>query len=400
MRRHYLYLIPMLALLAGCTSETGLLLDVSGPSGVSSSAAGVTSLELVVAHPSWCERWVEDLSASRTRVAVGGRDLSARPYSFLLRPVHLTDVNEPLMALALARDASDRLVGAASFPDLRWRVGDVVEQQDRVQVLSRASQPDGPVYDTADGCVCMPGQPWIGLGTGMGCDVGIPTSYARLMDTAGCELPPGSAGLPVPVCDGQLYPGEVADRALPCFAATQQNCHVAARGCHDGDGRAYNDECLPPTSAPALPSSALCDAYLACERRACGDLIGCFRAALTPVQFECHMQVDRQTPIRPCADGQWQAVLDAQASGADCVTALLDGNAQPPLTLSLGGGDPFASSCPPTLTVSAVDAAASLETVPLSFDVWLTLGDHLARARLLLEIGCTNGPSLTCTRLP
>ena len=45
--------------LAGCKPETGLIVEVQGTlGGGSTTAAGITKLDFVVAHPSWCERWV------------------------------------------------------------------------------------------------------------------------------------------------------------------------------------------------------------------------------------------------------------------------------------------------------------------------------------------------------
>ena len=43
----------------GC-NQTGLLLEVGGPNGTTSTAAGIATLDFVVAHRSWCERWVSD----------------------------------------------------------------------------------------------------------------------------------------------------------------------------------------------------------------------------------------------------------------------------------------------------------------------------------------------------
>jgi hypothetical protein len=392
---------------AGCGQETGLLLEVGGPDGKSSVEAGGVALELVVAHPSWCERWVQDLSASRTRVDVSGRDLGQHPYRMLVRPVHLTDIDEPVRAMALLVDGAGRVIGQAQYGEMRWSAGEVLLHRARVELLARGAEPDGPVYATDDGCVCLPGQPWVGLGTGAGCDARIPTSFDRLVDTAGCELPPGRTTLPVPVCDGQLYPGEVADRQLPCFAAGAASaCGVGVRGCRDQGGVAYETECVLQATDPALPSAALCDAYLGCERQACSDVIGCFRSALTPLELDCQLRVDRAlgaAGVQPCPfDGAWRAVLDPQATGAGCVAAMLEGVAQPPFTVGLATAgvtsvEAVAASCPPTLGVEKIDVE-QLELLPESFDVHFTVGDHLIHAKVHVAVGCSAAPSLVCQR--
>src|SRR4051812_17764088 len=85
-------LVWWLLLLAGCTNKVGLLLEVSMHGGASSIDKGVARLELVMGTKSWCERWVEDKSASHAAVDVAKRDLGKNPYSFLVEPVQATDI--------------------------------------------------------------------------------------------------------------------------------------------------------------------------------------------------------------------------------------------------------------------------------------------------------------------
>ena len=53
---------------AACTPETGLIVEVHGPSAAPRrrSTPGITKLDFVVAHPSWCERWVGVAPANHT----------------------------------------------------------------------------------------------------------------------------------------------------------------------------------------------------------------------------------------------------------------------------------------------------------------------------------------------
>src|SRR5438876_11250697 len=90
-------------LAAGCAPETGLIVEVTGPAGDTSSvAAGVAKLDFVVAHPSWCDRWVGVEPAMHTPVDVSGRDLTKRPFEFRINPSHMTDLGEYVYAAALA----------------------------------------------------------------------------------------------------------------------------------------------------------------------------------------------------------------------------------------------------------------------------------------------------------
>src|SRR5439155_404235 len=75
------------------------------------------------------------------------------------------------------------------FGALNWSVEEGVRQYSAaIDFLRRGSQPDGPIYVADDGCVCLPGQPWMGTGSRSGCDPGVITSFARLQDTRECEL--------------------------------------------------------------------------------------------------------------------------------------------------------------------------------------------------------------------
>ena len=87
---------------AGCVNETGLMLEVTGPGDRTSVAAGITKLDFVVAHPSWCDRWVGVEPAMHTTEDVSGRDLTKKPFEFRINPSHTTDLDEYVYAAALA----------------------------------------------------------------------------------------------------------------------------------------------------------------------------------------------------------------------------------------------------------------------------------------------------------
>jgi hypothetical protein len=398
------------ALLAvGCARETGLMVEVQGPAGVSSTQAGIAKLDFVVAHRSWCERWVGDATAMHTTKDVSGRDLEKKPYQFLITPTHQTDLAEPVYVAALAYAADGQLVGRALFGAHPFAHGKVLERAAPVQLFGRASQPEGPKYVDADGgCVCMPGQPWIGNGAGSGCDSRVVTSFARLVDTAGCELPAG-APLPDPVCDGQAYREEATDRDLPCWADDGQGaCRVTLRHCADHDGVAWGEECHTGPDDVMLPAgSELCQRYLACEQQACGDVVGCFRDAFTQkATIKCTLPIDPSTApgekIQPCPNGKWQAPLPlVNTSGAMCITALVDGVEQPPFTLGLvaaGQSDLEAvtATCPATLQIEAIDAPYP-EAVPETKELDLVAGEHLVHVTINVVRQCTGEASLVCS---
>jgi hypothetical protein len=224
------------------------------------------------------------------------------------------------------------------------------------------------------------------------------TSFDRLQDTRGCELPQG-ANLPI-ACDGQQYPNEVTDRQLPCFANVNGACRVDTRNCKDSNGYAYDQECVPDPSAPPLPDSTLCDAYLACERTACGDVIACFTQKSTSLKHTCTLRIalTNDTAMHPCADGQWLATLGTGTS--ECPAAILNGTHQPPFTI--GFRDPNQTdvqpvgSCPLQLAVDQIDAS-DYDQVPYSFDFFATVANHLVEFHVNIVLGCADGvPSLIC----
>jgi len=406
MRRRHVPPVRLAALLsvllAGC-GQTGMLLEV----GANAAMTGVSQLELIIAHQTQCERWIDETSP-HLRVSVDGRNLQKSPYALMIHPSHFTDFEAPIFALALAYDANGQLIGGASFDSHRFVKGSI--EKFHADLALRGASPDGPKYVTDDGCVCLPGDPWIGTGTGTGCDPLVVTSFARYADTAGCELPAGHLQPTTQVCDGQSY-DEPTDRDLPCFARRtvngQKTCRAHVRVCRDRDNVAYGDTCDAADNDPVLPSDTLCAAYLACEQQPCNDLMACMRATvLSPATFTCTLRVDPTTQagkaIRPCAlGGPWQTPLEPTATGAGCVATVIEGQ-QSVLTagfLETSGTGPatvqtIATRCPPTFTVDKIDVNSPAE-VPESFDLDVTLGDHLAHVKIDVVRAC-DGPSLTC----
>jgi hypothetical protein len=391
-------------LIAGCGKQTGIELAVGAPASPSSVQMGVATLEFVVAHQSWCERWVADQSASGTSVDVTTRDLAKSPYRLLVQPTHLTDLSQPVFSVAIARDASGHAIGLASFGDHPFRQGSVDQYAATLNFFRRQDAS----YVADDGCVCAPGQPWIGTGSGTGCDPGVVTSFARLQDTATCELAPGLRELTAPVCDGHPYLDETQDRQLPCFHTGESGCQLSVRNCADHDGIAYDEECTSGSSKPLLPSAALCSAYAACEQTACGDLIGCFLAAVPATrQITCTLRVDPASanPVAPCPSGTWEAPLfpaSAGLTGAACVSSVIEGVVQHQLTLGLKSADPNATGaqpastlCPPTLLVDkiAIDTPAQ---VPDQIALILTVGDGVVNVTINVVRACGTEPSLVC----
>lgn len=398
-----------LLVIAGCVPATGVIAEVQGPDGTTSIAAGIATLDFIVAHPSYCGRWVGVAPATHTRVDVSGRDLGKRPYDFMISPSHQTDLSEPVYIAAIAYAADGHFLGEASFDAHALVKDQVLKRTAKLFVFARGSQPSGPKYISADGCACVPGEPWVGTGSGAGCDPRVITSFARLGDTANCELTPRGAPLPVPVCDGQQYLDEPLDRRLPCWAADAQgNCRVTLRQCTDHDGVAYNDECAPGAGDLMLPAgSQLCDRYLACEQDACSDPIGCFRAAFVQkASVKCTLHVDPATTpgqkIRPCPGGSWKAMLPTGATGGTaCQGAVLDGVAQPPFTLGFAApmqaaAQPLAAQCPNLLQIDAIDAPYPA-AVPEVKELDLVSGEHLVHVIITVARTCGAEPSLVCS---
>jgi hypothetical protein len=294
--------------------------------------------------------------------------------------------------LALADDG--HLLGVAAFDPHPFVYEEVAKYSARIALLDRRDAS----YLASDGCVCVPGVPLIGTSSGTGCDQDLPPSFARLVDTAGCELPAGAA-LPIGVCDGQLYPGEKPNRDLPCFASTPGACRAGHRICNDQGGRAYDRECVPDSSAPVLPSSALCDAYLGCEMIACADPGVCLQDS-TPAhkQLRCTLPVNPDVvngASGPCDGGNWSYTFDG-LSGAACVGTMLDGMDQGPATIGWEKDattpDPvlISSLCPPTLVVSRLNAKPG--ELPGQLNFALSLGDTVYDVTLSFEVVCNGQP--------
>lgn len=399
-----------LLVVVGCVPSTGLIVEVQGPDGVTSTQAGIAQLDFVVAHPSWCERWVGVPPAMHTKVSVAGRDLTKKPFDFRIDPSHQTDLSAHVYVAALAYDASGNLLGEASFDSHPLAKEMVLKRTAKIFMFNKSGA-NAPRYVADDGCVCAPGEPWVGTGSGSGCDTRVVTSFARLIDTAGCELTPKGSAPPVPVCDGQQFLDEPTDRELPCWATDGQGaCRVTTRRCADQNGVAYTDECHTGNNDTMLPAgSMLCDRYLACEQKACSDVLGCFRAAFGQRgTLKCTLRIDPTTTpgekIRPCAGaGAWSFALSQTITGSNCIAAVVDGVNQPPWTLGLappggaaGAARPLASACPDVFQVDAIDARYPA-AVPDTKEVDLVVGEHLIHVIITVERSCANGgPSLVC----
>jgi hypothetical protein len=396
----------LLAMVAGCVPATGTILEVQGPMGTTSTAAGIATLELVVAYSSFCDRWVQDHSASRMKVSVAGRDLDKRPYDFFVEPSHQTNLAQPVYLAVLAWSATGELLGEATFGTHPFDKDKVYKHQARVALFDASvRRPGGPQYVASDGCVCVPGEPWLGTALpGSTCDSRVITSFARLGDTAGCDLTPKGAPLPVPVCDGQRYRDEPINRHLPCWANDASGaCRMTQRRCADHDGQAWAEECITSSADPMWPQgSPLCSRYLACEQTACGDVTGCLLASFsTTVNVSCTVRLDSTGPgetIRPCPGTTWKTPLPTMA-GQSCLAGVVQGIAQPPFTLGLGANGAAAATatvCPLVFQIDAIDAPYPM-AVPTDKTVEIVVGDRLMRVTLTPEIGC-NGtePSLVC----
>lgn len=352
--------------------------------------AGIVELELVAAHASYCQRWVTDSTASGRRFDVKKRDLTRSPLRILLDPVQATDLDAQVLPLVLARDATGRTIGVASFGEQRYRFEKVDRYVATIALFGEGREPAGPSYAASDGCVCIPGQASIGNGTQTGCDLALPPSFARLADTAGCELAAG-ATLPSGVCDGQIYPDEVQGRMLPCFHASGGACSVGQRTCEDRNGRAYTSECKSDASL-ALPSGVLCEQFLACQQTACIDPVDCLKTSTPghhPLKCALPVMLDGGMP-RACDGAQTSVALGA-ATGSACVASMLDGTRVGIATLGWKSAGQSAAQvtsdlCPTTLQIDSIDAKAATALAPTTFTA--TIGDSVYDVELSYPVGC------------
>ena len=375
--------------LAACAPQTGLLLEIQGPAATTSVAAGITDLQLVMARPSYCERWVTDTASSVLRFSVAGHDLDKSPTTILVVPDHETDLTQAVRANVLARNASGQLVGLAAFDAVPFSQGEVLRYSQHVGLLAA-----GPPELAADGCICVPGHPSVGTSSGTGCDQSLPPSYARLVDTAGCELPAG-AGLPLGVCDGQLYPGERGNRDAPCYVASATGCHIGQRVCTDANGQAYASACAVDEKSATLPSSELCDAFATCEATACQDPVPCLRkSAVHHTKLHCTLPMQSMSKdgvAQPCEGEAWATAVGTQ-TGVACIASMLEDRHVGPVIVGFQQGPSnkatmSATSCPPTLRVDAVNIADPRK-LPATLAFAFTLDDLIYDVTLQPIIGC------------
>ena len=378
-------------LLVACAPRTGLELVVRGPQSTTSVVAGIVELELVVGHASYCERWVADTAATGRRFDVAKRDLSRSPLHILVLPVTETDLAADVRPLVLARDASGHVVGVARFGAHSYRFEKVDRYATGIELFNEGRADGGPSYAASDGCVCLPGEPSIGTGKQIGCDQALPPSFARLADTAGCELPAG-ADLPSGACDGQLYPGETEMRDLPCFSTRDGACALGQRVCVDTGGRAWAGECAADPML-ALPSGTLCAAFLACQQTPCADPLACLKRNTMHRTLHCTLRVDEQGgKVSACSGSSTQVALGS-ATGAGCIASMLDGIAVGAATVGWkaegsGAAQVTSAFCPPTLQVDSVSGKPGALD-PTTFTI--TVGDQLYDVELAYAVGCGQG---------
>ena len=392
--------------LAGCADATGLILEVRAPT-ENPTSVQVAELRLVMTHTSWCHRVVADTEASSLSISVAGRDLATDPVRILVTPDQHTALgegmpSEPVRAIVLALDAAGQLVGKATFASHPFVYEQVIRYAAPIDLLGRGAQADGPRYATADGCVCVPGLPLVGR-PGAACDTLVPPSFDDLMNTAECELPPG-ADLPIGVCDGQLYPGERQGRAVPCYVASGDSCRIGQRTCADTEGVGYDKECAAGAAATALPSGALCKAFLDCERDACVDPIACLKTKFVAKNVHCTLPISLTAAngTEPCAGGSWVLAGPSTASGAACVAAMIDGTRQGPVKIgwqTANSPDPqvVSTQCPPTLLVGAVGGDPA--KLPAQVEFSISIGDDIFHVTVDLLVECGTTPesrSLRC----
>jgi hypothetical protein len=386
-----LRLLP-LALLAGCT-ETGVLLTVHGDG----QPGSIATLELFAAPQSYCDRWVRDSSATETTYSVAGRNLDKSPYKILVKPPHVVDLSQPVYYVVVAFDGQGLLTGSAEFGDQAFEANKVFGRDASIDDLLRPQPTSGPGPQYFGGsdedCLCLPGRRWIGNGRRTSCDLRVVPSQDRVADTAGCDLPPQiDTLLKTPVCDGQTWsaPGDQPMRTTACFVTDKQGaCKMVARQCADQNGVAWGEECNPDdASAQTLPSTALCDAFAACEATPCNDLDGCFLRTAPTQTVACTLSVDPATGM-PCAGKNWTAALGAQTTAA-CTTAVI---ADPPPVVA-DVKNTATTGCAPVLEVTSVGDVGS---APASTEIDAVVGDKVLKIGIHLVKSCAvDAPGLVC----
>ena len=397
--------------LAGCAPATGVHRRGAGAARrrARRRQAGIAKLDFVVAHQSFCERWVGVDAGQRTARATSAAAISTKQ---AVRVPHHAVAHDRSRRADVRRRAGLRRrraasLGEASFDAHPFAHGKVLKRQSQI-FLFADSKPGGPQYVSGDGCVCAPGEPWVGNGSGTDCDTRVITSFDRLIDTAGCELTPKGAPLPVPVCDGQLYMDEPADRALPCWASDDQSV------CRVDDAPLRRSRTASPT--PRSATSTARDTMLPADSALCTQLPRLRADGLRRRHrlLARHVHADGEPQVHaadrsddgaecsrfaPAPTARGRAALPTAATGATaCPAAMLDGVEQPPYRARLrrrrqdgraGAGD--------GLPEHAGRSTRSTRPIPTrcrdkEFD--LVIGEHLTHVSITVVRECTGHGAL------
>jgi hypothetical protein len=315
--------------LAACSSETGIVVAVSGSS--------VDELAFQVGVSDGAD-YVLDASASGQTRDVRGRDLRLDPYELLLRegdeskPVAMT-----VRVLVLGARGGKQVSFALLEPPQAFVRGEVLR---RALLLQETAADAGKLGKCYQARVAQKSYRLIAADD-RDCD-GVSPAEGDCAD-ADAAVRPGAKE----ICDGKDNDCDPKTQFVGseiCYATAGSRCHQGLRSCDESKGQGKLGPCSADESGP-LAAEAYCRAQKSCE--SAPSPAECVAGKVTPVLFGCKAVVHESklcggsatvelggTPPPSCvwaliSDGGWPLAL----AGAGCKASLtVAGGGAPPAT--------------------------------------------------------------------
>jgi hypothetical protein len=321
-------------LLTGCSSETGILVGVSG------SSVEELVFEVAVAEGA---AFVLDQGASGETRDVRGRDLRLEPYEHLLRPEDPEAPPPQLRVLVLGRRGGKIVSFAVTDPPQAFLPGSVLRRGLLLQGLS-STVTAGALGKCYQARLSEKASFRLIAASDRDCDGFSPEDTPPDCDDDDSAVHPGASER----CDGKdnNCDGKLSTVTEKCYAliVSPVPCRESTRTCNESSGIPSFSSCEPNGSSPAAPRGF-------CEGK-----------SVDPIEGTCTVEVD---PSGLCPGSVPLAPISGQP--ASCAWALIaDGGW--PLSLDGAAAPTSVASCTPSLAIAAGTPPAKGKTVVLELE--------------------------------
>jgi len=312
------HLIYATLLLAACSSETGILVGVSG------SSVEELVFEVGIAEG---DDYVLDLAASGETRDVRGRDLRLDPYELLLRPENPDAPPPQLRVLVLGRRGGKTVSVAVMDPPQGFLPGEVLRRGLLLQGLSSTVTTSAPgkcfvarLSEKASFRLISRSD--------RDCDGVSPDDTPPDCDDNDSAIRPGAKEL----CDGKdnNCDGQYLKGSASCYTLVSSDvpCREGTRTCEEKAGDPGSQACAASESSPAVPHGYCEGEKVEPQEASC--TVEATSSGLCPGSFE----------------------LQPPSGSANCTWMLLS-DAGWPLTLEGAKAPAAAKACKPSLALSA-----------------------------------------------